>query len=699
MTSNPGLLLAKQSLSYSKESDKQPRGSHTPHRVSKEQHPPISQVHHPRDSEVFKIPFEIQTSNPVAVSSAETGRTPRSTATAIHSPTGNHYISGSPAINTQTHRDEPTVSTLMASVDAAHPEPRVVASENTAARYAAEPTQPNSAKASDFLVVKTPLRYAQWEAALKAANLLDQFADVVHGIKNGFDMGVPAKVHLTYTPKNHSSAYTNPSIIHEYISSERRAGRYTGPFSRSRLEALIGPFRSSPLGLVPKTNAPGKHRLIQDFSFPRHDPFLSSINDNINTDDFPCEWGTFAEVALLVINAPTGTEAATLDVDAAFRRVPIRPDQQPFFVISWEDLFYIDHTAPFGPSSSPGVFGHLADTLVALYKAKQIKPIKKWVDDFLFLRYPLLNSPPNVRQFTYGLSDITRFAETLGWPWKPTKTRPFATTFLYLGFLWNLETRSVEIPAEKRTRFLSKLEPWVQGAKVTRKQAESLLGTLVHCSLALPDSRSRLPAISNFVASFNKANSVFSQFTLPSGAAEDAAWWRHTLSSTPCRSPLHKPPQPTDLLFAVDASTSWGIGVVFDGKWDAWILLPGWKSEGRDIGWAEMVAVELGLRLAITQGAHDIHLILRSDNTGVIHALDGGRSRNLQQNRVLQRIVVLLRTHNLWLSTIYVPSRENPADPPSRGLPPASGSRIPTDLSAVLPYALQSLVALAPLSN
>ena len=121
---------------------------------------------------------------------------------------------------------------------------------------------------------------------------------------------------------------------------------------------------------------------------------MPSINEGIDSDDFPCEWGTFSEVLLLVMDAPPSSEGATLDVDAAFRRVPIIPEQQPAFVVGWEDKFYIDHTGPFGPSSSPGVFGRLADTLVAVYKARGISPIKKWVDDFLFLRYLLENSPP-----------------------------------------------------------------------------------------------------------------------------------------------------------------------------------------------------------------------------------------------------------------------------------------------------------------
>nr|GAT51024.1 DNA breaking-rejoining enzyme [Mycena chlorophos] len=84
-----------------------------------------------------------------------------------------------------------------------------------------------------------------------------------------------------------------------------------------------------------------------------------------------------------------------------------------------------------------------------------------------------------------------------------------------------------------------------------------------------------------------------------------------------------------------------------------------------------MVAIEFGLRLAVERGFTDTHFHIRSDNQGVIGALDSGKSRNSEQNRVLRRIVSLLRTHSLWISTTYVPSAENLADAPSRGFPPS----------------------------
>ena len=125
-------------------------------------------------------------------------------------------------------------------------------------------------------------------------------------------------------------------------------------------------------------------------SFPRDDPTHSSVNDQINIEDFRCDWGTFNDIRSIVINAPPGTEAATLDVDSAFRCCPIIPSQQSSFVIHWNNRYYVDHNAPFGATSAGGVFGRAADAKSAILESKKIGPSKNWVDDFVFFRFPLL---------------------------------------------------------------------------------------------------------------------------------------------------------------------------------------------------------------------------------------------------------------------------------------------------------------------
>jgi hypothetical protein len=81
---------------------------------------------------------------------------------------------------------------------------------------------------------------------------------------------------------------------------------------------------------------------------------------------------------------------------------------------------------------------------------------------------------------------------------------------------------------------------------------------------------------------------------------------------------LAKPLPVASIKFWVDASSSWGVRIILGDKWDAWKLIPGWDKDGRNIGWAKIVMIELGLLFAIHQGFMDIHFMVKSDNQGVV---------------------------------------------------------------------------------
>ena len=341
----------------------------------------------------------------------------------------------------------------------------------------------------DLFVIDTTFILDTWLTLLQDTISYTTFQDTPNSICFGFDMGVTSPPSFTYTPPNHNSANSYPTHVMSHIHDELQHHRYTSPFSRSRLEYLISHFCTSPLGTVPKVGSSSEQRVIQDLSYPRNDPILPSVNDGIDSELFTCNWGTFNDVRTLVVKALTNTEAATLDVDLAFRPCPIIPSQQSSFIVHWNNLFYIDHNAPFGAASSGGVFGRMADAFSSILDSKGFGPSKNWVDNFVFFRYPI-SSDSHVPSFTYSLTEIYDLAAYLGWPWKDSKTKPFLSCFKYSGFIWSLSDKTIEIPAEKKECYFLKLAPWIPGQKFSRKDTELILGTLVHCSLALLDGRS-----------------------------------------------------------------------------------------------------------------------------------------------------------------------------------------------------------------
>ena len=176
----------------------------------------------------------------------------------------------------------------------------------------------------------------------------------------------------------------------------------------------------------------------------------------------------------------------------------------------------------------------------------------------------------------------------LGWPWSPEKCAPFAHRFRYIGFDWDLLEKTVSIPDSKRSKFLEKLAAWRPGHSVDIQSCLSLIGSLNHCSVVIPLSRTHLPSLHAFAARFARLKSRFIHLFPPRDVLDDLRWWTERLSTPGCGIQIKAHGPEHTVPFFVDASTFWGIGLVYGGGCLAWPLLEGWKGDGHDIGWAEM---------------------------------------------------------------------------------------------------------------
>jgi hypothetical protein len=126
----------------------------------------------------------------------------------------------------------------------------------------------------------------------------------------------------------------------------------------------------------------------------------------------------------------------------------------------------------------------------------------------------------------------------------------------------------------------------------------------------------------------------------------------------------------------VDASTSWGIGIVIGDRWVSFQLSPTWKVPGRDICWLETVAIELLVYSLEMLGFREAHLLIHSDNQGTIGAIEKGCSANTYSNLSIRRTYLVLTDLSITPNIIYIKSEANPADPISRGELGPVGKRV-----------------------
>ena len=246
---------------------------------------------------------------------------------------------------------------------------------------------------------------------------------------------------------------------------------------------------------------------------------------------------------------------------------------------------------------------------------------------------------------------------------------------------------TVSVLPSKQLKYKEAIQEWRSRRTHTLEEVRKLYGKLLHTCLVIPDGRAYLTSLEAMLGSFG--NRPFTPHHAPRDTATDLDWWLQTLSSPNLTRAIPGPHPVTDCSAFSDASSGIGIGIVIQGRWRAWRLVPGWNQEGRDIGWAEAIGFELLVRTLLTASNHGCCYKVYGDNRGVVEGLWKGRSKNKSVNTVFKRIHNLSTLHRCSFVTRYVPSDENPADGPSRAVFPPRQLLLPP---VQIPHELHALI-------
>jgi hypothetical protein len=155
---------------------------------------------------------------------------------------------------------------------------------------------------SDYNTIITPYSADAFEIALKTLNLTNQYPNLAHHLRHGFPMGDFQPLHETTIFTNDPSVETYQMQVDKYLFDEKAAGHMIGPFTEPEMERVCGgPFWCCPMTVVhtpadadavpPK---PEKFRPCTNASKKRKDGM--SINDQIDSDEFPTRWGPAAQM-------------------------------------------------------------------------------------------------------------------------------------------------------------------------------------------------------------------------------------------------------------------------------------------------------------------------------------------------------------------------------------------------------------------
>jgi len=134
----------------------------------------------------------------------------------------------------------------------------------------------------------------------------------------------------------------------------------------------------SPFGVIPKSEL-GRWHLILDLSSPDR----GSVNDGITKEFCSLSYLSVDKVAAGVVRLGRGALMAKFHLKAAYRNVPVHPDDRWLLGMVWEDQLFL--MPPIWPQISSHDFHAVADALAFIIKRKGVGWLEHYLDDFVVL--------------------------------------------------------------------------------------------------------------------------------------------------------------------------------------------------------------------------------------------------------------------------------------------------------------------------
>jgi len=488
----------------------------------------------------------------------------------------------------------------------------------------------------------TPLSVAQFALELEHHPDKSRVSYVLNGLLHGFKIGFKHTHSLKSSKRNKPSAYQHARVIDKYLANEVSLRRVAGPFPTLPMSDL----QVSSFGVIPKRGQPGKWRLIVDLSSPRG----TSVNDGIDPEEFMLQYIRLDQIISMVAKHGKGALLAKFDVEAAYRNIPVHPEDRRLLGLKWWGKFFVDLVLPFGLRSAPFIFNSVA-TMVEwiLINNHSVSDIVHYLDDFI------LAGPPDSSVCAQDLATSLIVCNKLGLPLHPKKCEGPATSLVVLGILLNSEDLTARLPEDKLIALKSLIQSWVPRRWCNRHQLESLIGHLHHAAKVVWPGRSFIRRMIDLLCCFRNKNHPI---RLNKEFRQDLLWW-HTFLTHWHGVQFWLFPGlslSTDVEVTADAAGSIGYGAFHGLEWFNGI----WSEPQKDmsIAYKEFFPIVIAADLWGAKWVK-LHVLFRSDNEAVVAILNSRTSRVPCIMHLVRHLLSSAACYNFTFAAQHIPGIQN----------------------------------------
>ena len=206
-----------------------------------------------------------------------------------------------------------------------------------------------------------------------------------------------------------------------------------------------------------------------------------------------------------------------IDIQHAFRLLPVKESQWPLLGIQWLGQYYVNTRLPFGLRSAPAIFNNFADLICWIIQNITHNPnIIHYSDDYFIVKSQDIIETHN------ELSTIKHIFQHLNVPIATEKIEGPATTITYLGIQINSRDQTIQLPDDKVSELTTLLPTWLHKKKCTQKEILSLIGKLSFASKVIRPGRIFLRRLITVAYTVKRLHHFI---YLNKEAQADIKWW------------------------------------------------------------------------------------------------------------------------------------------------------------------------------
>lgn len=398
----------------------------------------------------------------------------------------------------------------------------------------------------------------------------------------------------------------------------------------------------------------GKKRLIVDLSSTHDDPYNLSINDLIDKDTCSLSYVKIDDAIKAIQRYGRRPLLCKVDIANAFKNLPIRSSQWPYFCVRWNSSYYVFVRLVFGCRSSPKIFDTLSKAVCWIASHNYgIETIFHLLDDFL-----TVDKPDSVTgQRTMAL--LTLLFGRLCIPLSEQKCVGPTVCLEYLGIILDSERMEARLPLDKVQRILLFIEKLLSQPFCTKLDLLQLLGHLNFASSVALPGRS---FVSHLIYLSTTVKELWRRVTLDRNCKEDLRMWvmflRHwngvSVFFDETFTVAH------DIELYTDASLV-GFGGIFKTQWfySTWPeCIPSVHNDDLSMAFRELYPI-VAAAVLWSKYWTGKRIMFMCDNKSTVFILRKGRSKCVTIMKLMRTLTWIAATNNFCFSAQYVRSKEN----------------------------------------